>query len=362
MTPHLSDEQIRAYRDRVLAARDLLELSEHIGSCDSCRTRVAGPGEVASAVRMVRAALRTESDGVHLGYDEMESYVDGKLDTGKRAGIEAHAYDCRSCAASLRELGELRRELERPPAGIRPARRRSPLRNTLLGWRWGLAAAGAACALLAVVLMRTPARQKQTVAQIAQPAAPTQTGPVIHDGRRLISLGPGGGIQGLDRLAEPYRAVLQRALTSQRIETAAPLPDLSGAGGVLMGTLSAPGRGKLLGPLGTVVEDRRPIFRWQPIAGATYHVSVYDASYNLIAASGPVTAAEWRIPKPLAQGKRYSWQLTVRQKVEFTLPAPPAPEARFQILAETDEAELARARTEWGDSHLVLGVLYARDG
>jgi hypothetical protein len=166
----------------------------------------------------------------------------------------------------------------------------------------------------------------------------------------------------LDHLAEPYRAVLQRALAGQRIETTAAMTDLSGPGGVLLGTSSAPGRGKLLGPLGTVVEDPRPVFRWQPVAGATYRVSVYDSGYNLIAASGSMTAAEWLIPKPLARGKRYSWQLTIRQNVEFTLPAPPAPEARFQILSDADESELVRARADWGDSHLVLGVLYARAG
>lgn len=362
MTPHLSDEQIRAYRERVLAARDLLEISEHLGSCDSCRARVAAPQEVASTVSMVKAALRTEAEGVHPGYDEMEAYVDGKLDAGERSGIEAHARDCRPCAASLRELEGLRRELEGSFARPEPARRPSRLWNGWIGWRWGLAAAAAAGILVAIVLTRVPGRQEQTVAQITEPAAPTRTGSVIHDGTRLIALGSGGGIQGLDRLSGPYQALLQRTLANQRIETAASLTDLSGTGGLLLGAPSAPTRGKLLGPLGTVVEDPRPVFRWQPVAGATYAVSVYDASYNRIAASPPLTAAEWRIPKPLTRGERYSWQLTIRQKVEFTLPAPPAPEARFRVLSEADEAELAQARADWGDSHLVLGVLYARVG
>lgn len=362
MTPHLSDEQLRAYRERVLAARDLLEISEHLGGCESCRARVAAPEKVASAVRMVKAALRTEAEGVHPGYDEIEAYVDGKLDTSKRSGIEAHTRDCRPCAATLKELGDLRHELEASFARPKPAVRPSQFWSGLFGWKWALAGAGAAGILVAVVLTRTPARQEQTVAQITRPAAPTQTGSVIHDGTRLISLGPGGGIQGLDRLSGPDQALLQRTLAGERMETAASLTDLSGTAGVLLGTPSAPTRGKLLGPLGTVVEDPRPVFRWQPVTGATYAVSVYDAGYNRIAASPPLTTAEWRIPKPLARGERYSWQLTVRQKVEFTLPAPPAPEARFRILSEADEAELTRARANWGDSHLVLGVLYARIG
>lgn len=362
MTPHLTEEQIRAYRERVLAARDLLDVSEHLGSCESCRARVAPPQEVASAVSMVKAALRTEAEGVHPGYDEMEAYVDGTLFASRRSGIEAHARECRSCAASLRELGDLRRELEgssvRPAPALPPAR----LWNGLAGWKWGLAAAAAAVILVAVVLTRTPARQSQTIAQITAPAVPAQTGSVIHDGARLISLGPNGSIQGLDRLSGPYQALVQRTLAGRRIETAASLTDLSGTGGVLLGTPSAPTRGKLLGPLGTVVEDPQPDFRWQPVAGARYRVSVYDPGYNRIAVSPALTAAEWRIPKPLSRGQQYSWQLTVQQKVEFTLPAPPAPEARFRILSDADEAELARARADWGDSHLVLGILYARAG
>ena len=47
---------------------------------------------------------------------------------------------------------------------------------------------------------------------------------------------------------------------------------------------------------------------------------------------------------------------------KFTVPAPPAPEARFRVLGEADEADIARARSQSGGSHLVLAILYARVG
>jgi hypothetical protein len=44
------------------------------------------------------------------------------------------------------------------------------------------------------------------------------------------------------------------------------------------------------------------------------------------------------------------------------LPAPPAPEARFRVLSEADEAGLVQARNKSGESHFVLGILYRRAG
>jgi hypothetical protein len=112
-----------------------------------------------------------------------------------------------------------------------------------------------------------------------------------------------------------------------------------------------------------VVEDQRPVFRWEAIPGGTYRVSIYNDAFNLTAASARIATTEWEPPKPLRRGTRYSWQLTVtREGNEFTVPVPPAPEARFRVLGEADEAGIARARSQSGGSHLVLGILYARAG
>jgi hypothetical protein len=64
----------------------------------------------------------------------------------------------------------------------------------------------------------------------------------------------------------------------------------------------------------------------------------------------------------------YFWQLDKRHKGEETVVPhfdplwPPEPGAEFLILGEAGEAEISRVRRDWGDSHLVLGVLYARAG
>lgn len=368
MTAHLSDEQIRAYRARSLAATELLRVSEHIVGCESCRARIVSPAEAAARVRAVRALLHEETGPVHLSYEQIETYVDGTMGRDDTSTVEAHARECRSCAADLSEIGGLRRELEVSRVVRGAASRWDNIWKAVLSWRGGLVLAGAACAALAFVLVRAPAPQNGNVAEVNQAktggsATPAETGSVIKDGTRVISVAAGGRITGLEALAGSERVYLEQALAEKRIEPAASLANLAANRGVLLGAPGEPARGKLLGPVATVVESQQPVFRWQPIAGATYRVSVYTTGYDLVASSGWVSGMDWQIPKPLRRGMRYSWQLTVRQTgTEFTVPTPPAPEARFQVLAETDEAEISQLRNRWGTSHLVLGIFYARAG
>jgi hypothetical protein len=47
---------------------------------------------------------------------------------------------------------------------------------------------------------------------------------------------------------------------------------------------------------------------------------------------------------------------------EIIAPAPHLPQARFGVIAEHELAELAREKQEFGDSHLLTGVAYARAG
>jgi hypothetical protein len=353
MTVHLSDTQIRAYRERSLAAAEMLSFSEHLGDCETCRTRLYSADQVSNAVRGIRRELRADAM-VHLTYEEIASCADRTLAAGEREQVEVHARECATCAADLAEIRGLRVELEhanRPQVGA--------WWRAVLGWRAGLVLA-AACAVLVIAIVRVPSRRNSATRHVSpqQPA-----GTRIHDGSRQFTLLAGGGISGLEALAESDRAFIERALAGQPLERTAALQDLTASGGMLLGAPAQPAQGRLIEPVGAVVGSQHPSFRWQPIAAARYRVTIFDAAYDEVASSGWITATEWEVPKALRRGARYSWQIAVRQNgAEFTVPVPPAPEARFRVLGEAEEAEISRARNQFGGSHLVLGMLYARAG
>jgi anti-sigma factor RsiW len=208
MKGHVSDVQIRSYRAQALATAELLEVSDHLASCEACRVRMASPVELRTQVSAIQSLLETKTASGHLPYDEIAAYVDGQMASETAARVELHARECQSCASTLEDLRILRAELQAEP----PRR-----------WRW-------------------------------------------HH------------------------------------------------------------------PTWSTWFSGRPV--WQ----------------------GGLAQA-------LGQGTRYSWQIHMRRGgAEITIPAPPAPEARFRILEEDERAEVARARGRWGDSHLIMGVVYASAG
>ena len=354
MTPHLSEEQVALYRGRALAAAELLSASEHIAECEMCRGRIASPNELDVGVEALEAVLAAEAvESGHLEYHEIAAYVDRQLPDEEAAHVEMHARECASCARTLAEIEALRREIEVGETSSGWLQRILGFWRETLGWRGSFLLAGAAACALLVLLVVRQAPQTQPPIQAAE----------IKDGKRVIAIGTGGAVTGLDDLPPADRAALARAIITQQIEVPAALADLAGKRGVLLGA-STPASGvDLLGPLGVIVETERPVFTWKPVAGAEYRVSIYSENYQQAAASGWMHATEWQVPQPLQRGARYSWQLNVRGKgAEFTVPSPPAPEARFRVLSETEEAGIAQLKTSGGDSHLLLGIRYAQAG
>jgi hypothetical protein len=356
MTAHLSDAQIRAYRERSLAAAELLSASEHIAGCENCRTRISEPEQLWGGVRAMRRELRAAASAAHLSSEEMAAYTDRTMAAGERESVEAHARECPSCAGDLAEIRMLRSEI----GGSHTTEQRIGLRlRSLLGWRGGLAMA-AACGVLIAVIARPPSGRSPAVTKVARPGP---AGATIKDGNRQFVLQAGGQIRGLEGLPDTERAYIEQALSGKSLERAAALQGLISQPGVLLGAPSQPAPSKLLEPVATVVETQRPTFRWQPMAGALYRVGVFDSAYDAIAASGWINESEWQVSTQLRRGERYSWQIAVRQNgSEFTVPTPPAPEALFRVLGEAEEVEISKARSEFGGSHLVLGLLYARAG
>jgi len=363
MTPHLSEEQAALYRNRSLAAAELLRASQHLAECEMCRARIASPSELHAGVEGFRAILDAEAADVsHLSYHEIAAYVDKRLTGEDAEQVEKHVQECRSCAHELAQIEAVKREIAsgKPPGW---AERISSLWRDTFAWRGAFALAGAAaCGLLLLLVVRKPIPEAPSQQASAQPPRSRQAAG-IQDGKRVIAVAPGGAVTGLEDLPDSLRASLAQAISSQRVEAPPVLAELAGKNSVLLGPPAAPSGVKLIGPVGIVVATQRPTLRWKPIAGAEYRVSVYGDNYAEAASSGWLRSAEWQVAKPLRRGARYSWQLSVRHNgPEFTIPAPPAPEARFLVLDAAGEAKIAQLKASGEDSHLLLGIGYAQMG
>jgi len=358
MSTHLSEEQLRLYRERALPPEPLLGVSNHLAVCPECRALLNSAAALHAGVAAFHSVLDAEIDAAaHLEYDEIASYVDSQLNLTQATRVETHLEECERCTSDVRELRALKQELESKGAAHSPWSRVAAFWKSAMTWQASAALAGAAaCALLLVLLVRQPSGNPA-------PANPPAGIASIRDGSRVIAIARAGHLSGLDSLADRDRAAVEKAFAAGRIEAPAATAGLGAQPGVLMGASPDAPRVKLLGPLGAIVEIQQPLFRWVPVAGADYSVSIYNDRYDQMATSGWIQATEWRATHSLPRGGIYSWQLKVRRNgEEFTTPVPPAPEARFKILPAADEVDLAAARAASGDSHLVLGILYAERG
>jgi hypothetical protein len=134
--------------------------------------------------------------------------------------------------------------------------------------------------------------------------------------------------------------------------------------GVLLGSPGDTRTFEIGAPMGTAVLTDRPSFRWETVeSAAQYVVSVFDADFRKVAESPALTATAWHSEQPLARGRIYNWQVTATAGgATFRSPVPPAPEARFQVVAAADARSIETARRDHPGNHLLLAVLMASVG
>jgi hypothetical protein len=170
-------------------------------------------------------------------------------------------------------------------------------------------------------------------------------------------------LSGIDTLSDGERAGVHAALQAGVAELPASSARLSAGSDVLMGG-SPPEGFRLIAPLQTVTVSDRPVFQWEPLTGAAeYAIAVFDADLRQVAGVAGVMATVWTPPQPLARGQSYAWQVTARRGREsVTVPAPPAPVARFSVMEEKTAATIQRISRAYPQSHLLLGILETQAG
>ena len=307
MRNHLSDSEIVRYRQRLSPPEELLRTDEHLMQCSECRALVLEAAHL--------------SGGTHLVYDQMEGYVDETLGPLERQKILAHTRTCPMCAGELRDLEDLRAQMQ--ATGQR--------RGHATLWRWPAVAVAAAVSVLAAGWLLV--WRSDTVPR--------------------------------DVLTAGERHDVLAAVKTGDIPIVQPLDILRGADRALLGPADTQTASLRLSPVGEWVRQATPLLQWSVVPGATsYAVDIFDDHLTLIQRSPPLQEARWQLGDVLERGHIYLWQVTATfadgKVVGF--PRPPAPEARFGVLGGAEVAELERIERARPEAHLDLGVLYARAG
>ena len=401
MTDHLSTLQVKQLCVSALPEAELAAAAAHTAECQSCNQRFVEELKRRRGPAPFNFTLEPEFwfRNEHLDFDDLVGLADNTLDQEMVEILNIHLKTCEACREDVRSFLAFRdtsaRELEisygRPEYQI--------THHDLGAARWwqrlqsrpiyAVAAVVfvAVAILIGVIVVNRKSgpleagNQDQTNQGIARnPGVSPTPGPsvassptsvddsaivaILKDGGGEVTIDKTGRITGLNEVSEKSRQYVARAASSEQIEPAEVLRRLSGEQSGLRGDDDGPQGFRLLYPTRRVVTEDRPLFRWERLPGvSSYRVYVVDANGNQVSQSEELlpTQTRWKAQAPLQRGQIFSWVVTgMVDGKKIVSPSASAPEMRFAVLSIADSQELARVKKS--NSHLALGVFYARVG
>lgn len=187
---------------------------------------------------------------------------------------------------------------------------------------------------------------------------------VFNDPQGQVRLTKSGEVVGLGNVSPEIKQAVREVLLAREIAKPQDLNAIMGEAGSLRGSTASQSSFRLLSPERVVIVEDRPVFRWEPLKGATgYQVHVVNLRGQVVAQSERLSAqvTQWKPSAPIKRGVIYTWVVsaTVGEE-EITAPAATEPEMRFKVLEEEKAKELRRLQQS--PSHLALGIFYARAG
>jgi hypothetical protein len=304
---HPSDIELNAFLGRTLSGSALVDWDGHLAVCGACRLRLESQARLEVSEAWLRREIGQVPRQEHLSEDAVRTLAEGRA----LPAAESHMRSCAPCRA---EVADLRSFI----AAQKPPGRR--------GVRWyALAAAVLAAAFLPFGWHLWQQR----------PALPAE-----------------------------YRALLEQATRTGRLGVPTEFAALNRKAELLLGPPAKTKSFALRQPLGEAVLSGQPSFIWDQMAGAsTYRVAVYDEQFQKVLESPDIPITQWRPDQTLAGNHTYSWTVTAQTNGDrVRAPVPPAPEAKFAVLADADIGRLQEARRLYPSQHLLLAVLFARAG
>lgn len=289
----------------------------------------------------------------------VEKYLTGQLEPSERDDFEVHILECRKCLVLLETCEAARSDLAARADTIRqmPA---EPV--PALKWGWFTTPRIASLAGLAAVLVVGVFVVARKGVIPVHPSGPNQVQSPVGGSPASSNLAE---FPEVAALSSDERQKIAAAVKNRRITYPPDIAELAGTRGVLRSESTQSDRFAVLYPVGEVVADPRPLFRWQALPGAAkYSVAVYDAKLNLLEKSPALRGTQWQANRPLSPGQIFRWQVTATASdgKSVIAPGPSNPEAKFRVLEPSKADFLEGFRKAHPEAHVVLGILAAEAG
>jgi len=309
MKPHITMDEMEAFRRGRLAEEELASVFAHLRECRECGVR--WPSIEAAAAAMVTDLAEIE----HPDLEELFAYVDGE----RSDEIARHLRECEQCSADVADATRERAGLRRQNSWPR------------------LAAVAAIAIVIAGAAFWFAQRPPVT-------PAPRPHHPIVV-------------------VTPPRHGEWDSLVAEARSKGALPMPavvrELRGDDETFRGMLEAPA-GFHLQPAGTVVASQQPRMTWRAKKGERYVVTVV-CNDAVAATSGPIAGGEWTPSRSLPRGSNCVWQIE-RLSDHAVLPAPPLPQPMFRVADDASIAAIRKAEAQQPRDEFVIGLLYARAG
>ena len=257
MAEHLSQDLAERYRFRTMSKAELISADEHLASCRECREMLGNREDLRAQVNSLRANLEESLTAEHVGYEQLEAYVEGTLGAAEREAVDSHFKSCSLCSEELRDLQAFQSHAGEPASNSgfpETGRRNLVLSGLRAAWRpanrWAIAAGVVIALAIGIRVANKPSTIVHEPEGIATPVPATVNKPPETLGT------------GFSYLPSELQAVIATAIANQHL----PAP--------IGPTMLAVQRGAeessvaLLTPVGTVVYGTTPVFLWEAVSKA----------------------------------------------------------------------------------------------
>ena len=113
MTMHLTDQELRHFRQRLISADEALLLDQHLATCADCAQRLSETPPLQEIVGWLQADLaEVESEPCSFfSFAQKSDYVNGLLSLSELNLAQMHLEQCAECCLDLAELQAVRASL-----------------------------------------------------------------------------------------------------------------------------------------------------------------------------------------------------------------------------------------------------------